>query len=116
MIFNMQGIPLNIVLTDIGLHLFERKKVPPPKRPRAQRYTGVFLRAIRAARGVGRPIKSEVSAVWIDEEAAIPQSVVYASAVTQHGSQRKAATALGISLGKLQRELRKAAQWDAQCR
>lgn len=75
MIFSMQGVPLNIVLTDIGLHLFERKINPPPKRPRAQRYTGAPLRAIRAARGVGRPIKPEISAVWTDEEASLPQIV-----------------------------------------
>jgi len=34
---------------------------------------------------------------------------MYAQAVTEHGSQRKAAAALGISLGKLQRKLRKCA-------
>ncbi len=33
----------------------------------------------------------------------------FAQAVSQYGSQRKAAAALGISLGKLQRELRKCA-------
>lgn len=40
--------------------------------------------------------------------AGITPSIVYSQAVEKYGSQRKAAAALGISLGKLQRELRKA--------
>lgn len=36
-----------------------------------------------------------------------PPMSVYEAAVSLHGSQRKAAAALGISLGKLQRTLRK---------
>jgi hypothetical protein len=57
MIFNKQGVPLKVALMDVGLHLFERKANQSPKRPRAQKYTGAALRAIRAVRGVGRPVK-----------------------------------------------------------
>lgn len=115
MIFNMQGVPLNIVLVDLGLHLFERKANPPPKRPRAQKYTGAILRAIRAARGVGRPIKSEVFAGRVDEEANIPLAHTLPLLERIQGclatgyTQRAAAEHIGISLGKLQCELRKAA-------
>lgn len=59
------------------------------------KWTGAELRAIRAKHGVGRPPK--------------PAPIDYLAVVKKYGSQRKAAAALDISLGKLQRALRKAA-------
>lgn len=90
------------------------------------RYTGAVLRAIRAVRGVGRPLKAplppdeeqrrsfvygnvalsnpSITREMVDGIAARAQ---LANSVVRYGSQRKAAAALGISLGKLQRGLKK---------
>lgn len=66
------------------------------------KYDGAALRAIRAEKGVGRSAAPPAGPYMV------PPPLQYLAAVTEHGSQRKAAAALGISLGKLQRELKKA--------
>lgn len=77
----------------------------------SRRYSGAELRSIRATHGVGRPplhnllggkVKSVVDTL------PFPLATRIVNAIAEHGSQRKAAAALGITLGKLQRELRKA--------
>lgn len=82
-------------------------------------YDGEGLRRARAYHGVGRPPSEDQYVVTSpsfatalkdamfhpDEE--YPDAHYYADMVEEHGSQRKAAAALGISLGKLQRGLRK---------
>lgn len=77
------------------------------------RYTGEVLRKLRAERGVGRPPKPHQAiaeaAAAEGEFAPIAYADALRTAVRQFGSQRKAAEALGISLGKLQRALKKAA-------
>lgn len=71
------------------------------KRP--GRYDGNALRFARRLNGVGRPPCKPVVVLTLSQSF----SEICAEAITLHGSQRKAAAALGISLGKLQRGLRK---------
>lgn len=102
--------------------------------PGREVYSGAALRLIRAQRGVGRPLpppsisddilsamySEGVSLRWKDGKLIDPLADArfianwYADEVEVHGSQRKAAAALGISLGKLQRALRKAAALPAK--
>lgn len=82
--------------------LAERQKFPPPMVVRGP--GGLTLAKMRAAWEMFKRASEE-------DDGPTPTMVEwqrYAGAVTRFGSQRKAAAALGISLGKLQRELRKA--------
>lgn len=125
MITDTAGTPIKDVLRAAALRVAERKNRRPDKhleldnqgRPiftigtdklgekfrifRSIKWYGrgkFDLPKVRTVHGVGRPLKIE-STAWSD--------VDYASAVKRYGSQRKAAAALGISLGKLQRGIRK---------
>lgn len=70
-------------------------------------YSGADLRAIRAQKGVGRP---PMLLGWAKvPEDCTPQLATVRDVVRKHGSQRKAAAAMGWSLGKLQRRLAKEA-------
>lgn len=124
MIYTLDGTPLNVALQNAAIRVAERRLMQNQRRPvyladdkgervyrvvhnklgdphrvfrevhvQRGKYDGE-LRRIRAERGVGRPVKTLTAPTIM-------------SAVKMHGSQRKAAAALGISLGKLQRMLKK---------
>ena len=124
MIFNRQGVPLREVLVNAALAREEKRRERAKPVPRSENYRilrdklGNVFRCFRAVfkdTRSGPWNKAQENArrrarlVVEDVAAPVPVSLLYATAVTTHGSQRKAAEALGISLGKLQRELRKAA-------
>lgn len=95
-----------------GFHISRGSPIPRRCRPSHGVYTGEGLRLIRRYYGVGRPAADALLPVPIHEhtapvQATSPAPPSYADAVRLYGSQRKAATALGITLGKLQRGLRK---------
>lgn len=75
------------------MRVYRASPIPNRHRPK---YSGADLRAIRAERGVGRPLS-------------VTTAPTFASAVKLWGSQRAAAKALGLNLSTFQRRLAKEA-------